>query len=184
MKGKVTQFALAAMLAVGFAAPALAQNTNWKLNSDHSTGHLSLTSTADPNATFDVGAARVKGSVSLDASPLVNSWFDFIIYPADQDPASINKDGSLIAAEFSNMPRSTVVTFRSREVKLTGDGDLAVTGDLTLTHPSSAQRLSPTAKRTPGPSTANPKCAAPLARSRLCLTTGLPPRPTPEAAEN
>src|ERR1700693_4358700 len=94
MKGKVTQFALAAMLAVGFAAPALAQNTNWKLNSDHSTGHLSLTSTADPNATFDVGAARVKGSVSLDASPLVNSWFDFIIYPADQDPASINARSS------------------------------------------------------------------------------------------
>jgi polyisoprenoid-binding protein YceI len=134
MKGKVTQFALAAVLAAGFAAPALAQNTNWKLNSDHSTGHLSLTSTADRTATFDIGAARVKGSVSLDASPLVNSWFDFIIYPADQDPASINKDGSLNAAEFSNMPRSTVVTFRSREVKLTEDGNLAVTGDLTLTH--------------------------------------------------
>jgi polyisoprenoid-binding protein YceI len=134
MKGKVTRFALAAVLAAGCAAPALAQNTNWKLNSDHSTGHLSLSSPADPTATFDVGIARVTGSVSLDASPLVNSSFDFIIYPADQDPATINKDGSLNAAEFSNMPRSTVVTFRSREVKLTGDGDLAVTGDLTLTH--------------------------------------------------
>jgi hypothetical protein len=33
MKNKVTQFALAAVLAAGFAAPALAQNTNWKLNS-------------------------------------------------------------------------------------------------------------------------------------------------------
>ena len=134
MRSKITQFALAAVLAAGFAAPAFAQHTYWKLNSDHSTGRLSLASTADPNASFDVGIARVKGSVSLDASARANSSFDFIIYPADQDPASINQDGSLNAAEFSNVPRSTVINFRSREVKLTGDGDLAVTGDLTLTH--------------------------------------------------
>ena len=134
MSNKISQLALGAVLAVGFAAPALAQNTNWKLNSDHSTGRLSLSSTADPNAIFDAGIARVKGSLSLDGSSLSNSSFDFIIYPADQDPASINKDGSLNAAEFSNVPRSTVINFRSREVKLTGDGDLAVTGDLTLTH--------------------------------------------------
>jgi len=134
MKNKVTHFALAVVLAAGFAAPALAQNSNWKLDSDHSTGRLTLSSTADPDATFDIGIARVKGSVNLDASSLSNSSFDFIIYPADQDPASINKDGSLNAAEFSNAPRSTVINFRSKEVKLTGDGDLAVTGDLTLTH--------------------------------------------------
>jgi polyisoprenoid-binding protein YceI len=134
MKNKVTQFALATVLAAGFVAPALAQSRNWKLNSDHSTGRLSLSSTADPNAIFDAGMARVKGSVNLDTRSLSNSSFDFIIYPADQDPASINKDGSLNAAEFSNAPRSTVINFRSREVKRTGDGDLAVTGDMTLTH--------------------------------------------------
>jgi polyisoprenoid-binding protein YceI len=134
MNNKVTQMVLATVLAAGFAAPALAQNSNWKLNADHSTGRLSLSSTADPDATLDVGIARVKGSVNLDASSLSNSSFDFIIYPADQDPASINEDGSLNAAEFSNVARSTVVTFRSREVKLTGYGDLAVTGNLTLTH--------------------------------------------------
>jgi polyisoprenoid-binding protein YceI len=134
MRKTISQFALAAVLAAGFAAPALAQNTNWKLNSDHSTGRLSLNSTADPSATFDVGIARVKGTVSLDASSVSNSSFDFIIYPADQDPASINKNGSLDAAEFSNVARSTVINFRSKEVKRTGDGDLAVTGDLTLTH--------------------------------------------------
>jgi polyisoprenoid-binding protein YceI len=134
MANKISHLALAAVFAAGFAAPAFAQNTNWKLNSDHSTGRLSLSSTADPDATFDVGIARVKGSVNLDARSLSNSSFDFIIYPADQAPASINKDGSLNAAEFSNAPRSTVINFRSREVKRTGDGDLAVTGDLTLTH--------------------------------------------------
>lgn len=134
MNNKVIQTVLAAVLAAGFVAPALAQNSNWKLNSDHSTGRLSLSSTADSNATLDVGIARVKGSVNLDGSSLSNSSFDFMIYPADQDPASINKDGSLNAAEFSNVARSTVVTFRSREVRPTGDGDLAVTGNLTLTH--------------------------------------------------
>jgi polyisoprenoid-binding protein YceI len=134
MISKVTQFVLAAVLAAGFAAPALAQNTNWKLNSEHSTGRLSVGSTADPNTIFDAGIARVKGSVRLDAGSPTNSWFDFTIYPADQGPASINEDGSLDTAEFSNVPRSTVINFRSKQVKLTGDGDLAVTGDLALSH--------------------------------------------------
>jgi hypothetical protein len=53
MKSKVSQFALAAILVAGFAALALAQNTNWKLNSEHSAGRLSVGSTADPNAVFD-----------------------------------------------------------------------------------------------------------------------------------
>jgi hypothetical protein len=70
----------------------------------------------------------------LNAGSPANSWFDFTIYPADEGPASINEDGSLNVAEFSNVPRSTVINFRSKEVKLTGDGDLAVTGDLTLSH--------------------------------------------------
>jgi polyisoprenoid-binding protein YceI len=134
MKSEVTQFALAALLAAGFAAPALAQNTNWKLNSEHSTGRLSVGPTADPNTIFDAGIARVKGSARLNAGSPTHSWFDFTIYPADQGPASINEDGSLDTAEFSNVPRSTVINFRSKEVKLTGDGDLAVTGDLTLSH--------------------------------------------------
>src|SRR6202045_1846158 len=107
MKSKVSQFALAAVLAAGFAAPALAQNTNWKLNSDRSAGRLYVSSTADPNTILNAGIARVKGSVRLNAGSPTNSWFDFTIYPADQGPASINEDGSLDAAEFSNAPRST-----------------------------------------------------------------------------
>ena len=134
MKSKVGQFALAAILVVGSAGPALAQNIDWKLNSDHSAGRLSIASTTDPNAVFDAGIARVTGSVRLNANSPANSWFDFTIYPADEGPASINEDGSLNTAEFSNVPRSTVINFRSKEVKLTGDGDLAVTGDLTLSH--------------------------------------------------
>lgn len=134
MKSKVGQFALAAILVLGSAGPALAQNMNWKLNSDHSAGRLSIASTTDPNAVFDAGIARVTGSVRLNANSPANSWFDFTIYPADEGPASINEDGSLNTAEFSNVPRSTVINFQSKEVKLTGDGDLAITGDLTLSH--------------------------------------------------
>jgi polyisoprenoid-binding protein YceI len=134
LRNKVSQFALATILVAGFAAPALAQNTNWKLNSEHSAGRLSISSTADPNAGFAAGIARVKGSVRLNAGSPAHSWFDFTIYPADQGPASINEDGSFNAAEFSNVPRSTVINFRSKQVILTGDGDLAVTGALTLSH--------------------------------------------------
>ncbi len=134
MKNKVSQFALATILVAGFAAPALAQNTNWKLDSEHSAGRLSISSTAGPNAGFAAGIARLKGSVRLNGGSPAHSWFDFTIYPEDQGPSSINEDGSLNAAEFSNVPRSTVINFRSKEVILTGDGDRAVTGALTLSH--------------------------------------------------
>lgn len=134
MKNKVSHFALAAILVAGSAAPALAQNTNWKLNSEHSAGRLSVGSTADPNAVFDAGIARVKGSVRLNAGTPANSWFDFTIYPANESPASINEDGSLNVAEFSNVPRATVINFRSKQVTLAGDGSLVVSGDLTLSH--------------------------------------------------
>jgi polyisoprenoid-binding protein YceI len=134
MKTKFIYLALAAVLASGFAAPAFAQSTNWKLNSDHSTGRLSLSSTADPTATFDAGIARVKGSATLDPNYPANSSFNFTIYPADQDPSTINQDGSLNAGEFSNVARSTVINFRSKQVKSIGDGNLEVTGDMTLSH--------------------------------------------------
>jgi polyisoprenoid-binding protein YceI len=134
MKNKITQFALATVLAAAFASPALAQSTNWKMNSEHSGGRLSVGSAADPNAIFAVGIARVKGSISLDAGSLTGSSFDFTIYPADEGPASINEDGSVNAAEFSNLARSTAINFRSKEAKFTRDGKLEVTGDLTLSH--------------------------------------------------
>jgi polyisoprenoid-binding protein YceI len=134
MKNKITQFALATVIAAGFAAPALAQNTNWKLKSEHSVGRLSVGSAVDPNVIFNVGVARVKGSVYLDAGSLTDSSFDFTIYPADEGPASINENGSVNAAEFSNVARSTAINFRSKEAKFTRDGKLEVTGDLTLSH--------------------------------------------------
>ena len=134
MKNKVTQFALATLLAAGFAAPTLAQNTNWKLKSEHSAGRLSVGSAVDPNVIFNVGVARVKGSVYLDGGSLTDSSFDFTIYPVDEGPSSINEDGSVNAAEFSNVARSTAINFRSKEAKFTRDGKLEVMGDLTLSH--------------------------------------------------
>ena len=134
MKNKIVQLAFMAALTAALAVPALAQSANWKLKPDHSTGRLTLTSTADPSAAFDVGVANVRGAVSLDASLPANSSFNFTIYPAHQDQAALNDDGSLNSAEFSNLSRSTVINFRSRRVEPIGDGNLAVTGDLTVSH--------------------------------------------------
>jgi len=134
MKNKFIQLALVAAFSAASAVPALAQNTNWKLNSDHSTARLSLGSTADPGATFDVAIARVKGAITLDANSLANSSLHFTIFPAGQDSLTVNPDGGINAAEFSNVARSAVITFQSKNVKPIGNGALAVTGNLTLTH--------------------------------------------------
>jgi polyisoprenoid-binding protein YceI len=134
MNHTIARLALVTLLAAGVGTPALAQSSNWVLNSDHSTGRLTLSSTADRNASFDAGIARVKGAIRIDADSLANSSFNFTIYPADLDPSLLNADGSLNTSEFSTASRSTVINFRSKEAKLTGDGILAVTGNLTVSH--------------------------------------------------
>ncbi|MGA8144089.1 MAG: YceI family protein [Candidatus Acidiferrales bacterium] len=137
MKSRVSQLAMSVLLAVVFAAPALAQTSNWKLNSDRSISRLSLTSTADPDATIEAGIARVKGTVSLNPSSAANSSFDFTIYPANLNPAATSSGDTgyaVNAAEFSSAPRSAVFHFRSKEVSLTRDGNFAVKGDLTLSY--------------------------------------------------
>jgi polyisoprenoid-binding protein YceI len=133
MRNKISQLALSALIASVLAAPALAQTTSWKLNSDRSTSRLALSSTADPDATVEAGIARVKGSAILDAASIANSSFDLTIYSAGQDAAAINKDGSVNLAGFANVPSATIINFKSKAVKLTADGNLAVTGNLTLT---------------------------------------------------
>jgi polyisoprenoid-binding protein YceI len=131
---RVSHIALAAIAAIVLAAPAFAQSSAWTLDSDHSTGRLSLSATADPSASFDVGVARVKGTVNLSDGEITDPSFTFTIYPAGQDPNAIGAGGNLNLAEFSNVARASVIQFQSRQVQIAENGDLIVTGDLTSTH--------------------------------------------------
>jgi polyisoprenoid-binding protein YceI len=94
-------FAIATIAAV----PAIASEGNWKLDAEHSTARILLGANA-----FNIGVARVGGSVELDAAEPANSVLDLSIDPAG---------GKLL-------------TFKSRRATIGLDGKLQVSGDLTL----------------------------------------------------
>lgn len=118
--GEIGLLSLSLLLAAGVAfIPAQAQDGAWKIDGEHSIARLSSGST-------DLGVARVSGDVV------------FVANEAD-DPAvnlTIKPDKGR-AADYSE------VSFKSKRSALTGDGKLAVVGDLSVTHVERSVSLDP-----------------------------------------
>ena len=65
-------------------APVVAQDTVWRIDSEHSTTRLFLASSKNPHAGDNVGVARTSGVIDHQAGDPSRSDFDFTIYPADK----------------------------------------------------------------------------------------------------
>ena len=130
MVKKLAQFAFVALSGLISVAPALAQNSVSRIDSEHSTARLYLASTKDPNASLNVGVARASGVVKLSAGNSATPNFDFTIYPADEKP-SLTKSA---AHRREENPDYTVIAFKSRRVVPLAADTYRVSGDLTLTY--------------------------------------------------
>ena len=105
------------------ASPAVAQNTVWSFDSEHSTARLFLASSKNPDARDNVGVARTSGVINQDAVDSTRSDFDFTIHPADKT-----------AEQSANNPDYTVISFRSTHVVPVNEETFRVRGDLTLSY--------------------------------------------------
>ena len=130
MVKKLAQFAFVALSGLISVAPALAQNSVSRIDSEHSTARLYLASTKDPNASLNVGVARASGVVKLSAGNSATPNFDFTIYPADEKP-SLTKSA---AHRREENPDYTVIAFKSRRVVPLAADTYRVSGDLILTY--------------------------------------------------
>jgi polyisoprenoid-binding protein YceI len=104
-------------------APVMAQDTVWRIDSEHSTARLFLASSKNPDAGGNVGVARTSGLIDHEAGDPSRSDFDFTIYPADKT-----------ADESGKNPEYTVIRFKSTHVVPVNEETFRVTGDLTLSY--------------------------------------------------
>jgi len=105
------------------ALPAVAQNTVWRIDSEHSTARFFLASSKNPDTGDNVGVARTSGVIDQEAGDSTRSDFNFTIYPADK-----------IADQSGNNPDYTVISFKSTYVVPVNEETFRVTGDLTLNY--------------------------------------------------
>jgi polyisoprenoid-binding protein YceI len=114
------------------AMPVAAQNTAWRIDSEHSTARFFVASSKTPDAIVNVGIARLSGVVDDIAGDPGESAFDFTIYPADETTVPTTSDET--RSDLPDADAYTVISFKSKRAVPTGGGAFRVTGDLTLTY--------------------------------------------------
>jgi polyisoprenoid-binding protein YceI len=126
-----------------FVASAPAQNTIWRIDSEHSTGRLFLASSRNPDATVNVGVARANGLVTRNADDSAMPDFDFTIYPADKTAYLERSQQEHNNDKPGNEPGYTVISFKSTRVARVDTETFRVTGDLMLTYVQRLETLDP-----------------------------------------
>ncbi len=76
--------------------------------------------------------AKVSGSLTLDESKMTNSRIEASIDAASIETRDPQRDAHLKSADFLDVEKFPTLTFKSTRVSNTGDGELAVEGDLTI----------------------------------------------------
>lgn len=122
--------AFAAALSLSLATPAFAAVERYTFDPSHTdivwfTNHLGF---SDSSGTFE-GAT---GSVTLDRDTPANSTVEITIPTSGLTTGQPDFDKHLKSADFLNVEKFPVATFKSTYVKLTGDKTAQVTGTLTL----------------------------------------------------
>jgi polyisoprenoid-binding protein YceI len=74
----------------------------------------------------------VNGILSLDADDLINSRVEASLDAASVNTRDAQRDAHLKSADFFDVEKFPTLSFKSTRVSRTGDGELAVAGDLTI----------------------------------------------------
>lgn len=111
------------------ATPEVAATT-WNLDPVHSTAefkvkHLMISNVKGQFATWT-------GALSLDESDLANSRVEASIEAASINTRDAQRDAHLKSADFFDVENFPTLSFKSTRITRTGDGELAVSGDLTI----------------------------------------------------
>jgi len=102
----------------------------WKIDPAHSAAHFSVRHMMVSNVRGEFG--KVSGTVNLDREDIRRSTVEASIDAASIQTREAARDKHLRSADFLDIDRFPVITFKSKKVDGTRESGLAVTGDLTI----------------------------------------------------
>lgn len=102
----------------------------YKIDAAHSSAHFLVRHMMITNVrgTF----AKVEGTVVYDPDNIAESSIEAVIDATSIQTMDAQRDAHLRSADFLNVESFPLITFKSKSVAASGDGDLKVTGDLTI----------------------------------------------------
>ncbi len=104
--------------------------TTWNIDPIHSAAEFKVKHMMISNVKGQF--TGVSGVLSLDEANLTQSHVEATIDAASINTRDAQRDGHLKSPDFFDVEKFPTLSFKSTGVKKTGDGELAVTGDLTI----------------------------------------------------
>ncbi|HEY4841426.1 MAG TPA: YceI family protein [Terriglobales bacterium] len=104
--------------------------TTWNVDPVHSVAEFKVKHMMISNVKGQF--TKVQGVLSLNENDLTNSSIEASIEAASIHTRDEQRDGHLKSADFFDVEKFPTLSFKSTRVTGTGDGELDVTGDLTI----------------------------------------------------
>jgi polyisoprenoid-binding protein YceI len=109
------------------ASPAI---TTWQIDAAHSNAHFTVRHMMISNVKGQFSG--ITGSATLDPADLSRSSVEIAIDVTTVNTQDVQRDGHLKSVDFFDAEKYPTINFRSTRVEAAGEGELRVTGDLTL----------------------------------------------------
>jgi polyisoprenoid-binding protein YceI len=112
------------------ALPAMAQVTNWKIDSAHSAAHFSVRHMMVTTVRGTFG--KMTGTVQFDPKDWSKTVVDATIDVTTVNTNEPKRDAHLKSPDFFDVEKFPTMTFKSKSVSAVAPGKLKMTGDLTI----------------------------------------------------
>jgi polyisoprenoid-binding protein YceI len=104
--------------------------TTWNLDPSHSVAEFKVKHMMISNVKGQF--AKLTGVLTLDESDLTDSRVAAVIEAGSIETRDAQRDAHLKSADFFDVEKFPTLSFKSTRIRLVGDGELAVEGDLTI----------------------------------------------------
>jgi len=104
--------------------------TTWNLDPTHSSAEFKVKHLMISNVKGHF--SKLSGTLTLDEADLSKSQIEATIDAASLETRDPQRDGHLKSADFFDVEKFPTLSFKSTSVQVAGEGELAVSGDLTI----------------------------------------------------
>ena len=115
---------------MGTQAISQTETTTWNIDPVHSAAEFKVKHMMISNVKGQF--TRINGVLSLDETDLTNSQVEASIEAASITTRDVQRDAHLKSADFFDVATFPALSFESTRISRVGEGELAVTGDLTI----------------------------------------------------